>query len=73
MSSNATLRRILQEQTGIQVKGKSASKRPDLLLLSCLDSRYTLIEFKRPDHVIFAGSSDVSGNASVLREQPNSG
>src|SRR5215472_5193219 len=31
---------------------ESASKRPDLLLLSCLDSIYTLIEFKRPDHVI---------------------
>jgi hypothetical protein len=52
MSSNATLRRILQEQTGRQAKGKDASKRPDLLLLCTLDSRYTLIEFKRPSHVI---------------------
>lgn len=52
MSSNATLRRILQELTGTQLKGENASKRPDLLLLSFLDSRYILIEFKRPRHVI---------------------
>jgi hypothetical protein len=52
MSSNATLARILQEQIGTLFKGPNASKRPDLLLLSNLDSRYVLIEFKRPGHVI---------------------
>jgi hypothetical protein len=34
------------------VEDESASKRPDLLLLSCLDSIYKLVEFKRPDQVI---------------------
>jgi hypothetical protein len=52
MSSNSTLRRILHEQIGRHLNGEGASKRPDLLLLSSLDSKYTLIEFKRPNHVI---------------------
>jgi Histidine kinase-, DNA gyrase B-, and HSP90-like ATPase len=52
MSSNRTLATIVRQYTDGHFTGKRATKRPDLLLLSALGQRYTLIEFKRPSHTI---------------------
>jgi hypothetical protein len=48
LSSNKTLRRIAEEYANEKFAGANASKRPDLLLLSRVDGRHLLIEFKRP-------------------------
>jgi hypothetical protein len=52
LNSNATLKRIVLENVGVLFNGPSASTRPDLLLLSGLDPKHVLVEFKRPSHII---------------------
>lgn len=52
ISSNQTLRSVIETYTASKFRGDQERKRPDLLLLSRPDRRHTLIEFKRPDHVI---------------------
>ncbi len=52
LSSNVTLRRTIEEFTAKKFTGPNATKRPDLLLLSQFDSKYVLVEFKRPGHTI---------------------
>lgn len=52
MSSNATLRGIIETYCDKNFKGERASKRPDLLLSQDYGDAYLLIEFKRPSHSI---------------------
>jgi hypothetical protein len=52
MSSNRTLRRIVDDYAARKFTGARANKRPDLLLVSNVSQRYTLIEFKRPSYTI---------------------
>lgn len=52
MSSNATLRGIIETYCDEKYKGDRASKRPDLLLSQDYGDSYLLIEFKRPSHSI---------------------
>ncbi|MDH4162346.1 MAG: ATP-binding protein [Nitrospirota bacterium] len=52
MSSNKTLRRVVDEYLGQKYKGSDPSDRPDLLLVNNVLSRHLLIEFKRPSHEI---------------------
>lgn len=51
-SSNATLRRQVEDFLGKKYSGKNASQRPDLLLNVDLNDDYLLIEFKRPSHAL---------------------
>lgn len=48
MSSNKTLRRMIEEFTGDTYVGDRAAERPDLLLLDNVLQKRVLIEFKRP-------------------------
>ncbi|MBS7707060.1 ATP-binding protein [Chelatococcus asaccharovorans] len=52
MSSNATLRTIVETYCGTSLESGRASKRPDLLLSQRYGDAYLLIEFKRPNHSI---------------------
>jgi hypothetical protein len=52
MSSNQTLRNVIESYGSEKYSGDNATKRPDLLLLSSLDGRHLLIEFKRPSKQI---------------------
>ena len=52
LGSNITLRRIIEEYTSKKFPDTNANKRPDLLLLSRVDGKYHLLEFKRLSHVI---------------------
>jgi hypothetical protein len=52
LSSNITLRRIIEEYCGSKYQGNRASKRPDLLLAQGYGETHLLIEFKRPSHSI---------------------
>ena len=52
MSSNKTLRRVVDDYLGQEYKGKAPSKRPDLLLVNNVLNKHMLIEFKRPSHEI---------------------
>lgn len=52
LKSNATLRRIVEEFMTKEFVGPKAADRPDLLLFSGYESKYVLIEFKRPSHTI---------------------
>lgn len=52
MSSNITLRKIIESYCGSSFKGSRASKRPDLLLSQDYGDRYLLVEFKRAFHSI---------------------
>jgi hypothetical protein len=52
MSSNWTLRRIVDDYTDRKFVGARANKRPDLVLLSNVSQRHTLVEFKRPSYTI---------------------
>jgi Histidine kinase-, DNA gyrase B-, and HSP90-like ATPase len=52
MSSNSTLRSIIDSFCSEKFKGPRASKRPDLLLSQDHRDSYLLIEFKRPSHSI---------------------
>jgi hypothetical protein len=48
MASNRQLQNIIEDYTSAVYAGKDASDRPDLLLAANVESRYLLIEFKRP-------------------------
>jgi len=52
MSSNVTLRSIIETYCETTFKGNRAAKRPDLLLSQDYGDTYLLIEFKRPSHNI---------------------
>ena len=52
MSSNATLRNIIESYCDSTFKGSRAAKRPDLLLSQDYGDTYLLIEFKRPSNNI---------------------
>lgn len=52
MSSNSTLRSIIDTYCNGSFRGSRASKRPDLLLSQDYGDKYLLIEFKRPTHDI---------------------
>jgi hypothetical protein len=52
LCSNQSLRTAVENYSDNKFKGRSAHKRPDLVLLSGVDGRHLLIEFKRPSHTI---------------------
>jgi hypothetical protein len=52
MSSNGTLRNIIEKYCNNSFKGNRAAKRPDLLLSQSYNDSYLLIELKRPAHSI---------------------
>lgn len=52
MSSNSTLKRVVETYCDTRFKGSRAAKRPDLLLSQGFAGAYLLIEFKRPSHPI---------------------
>lgn len=58
MSSNVTLKKVVNTYCETAFKGDRASKRPDLLLSQDYGDSYLLIEFKRPSHPI--GRDDVA-------------
>ena len=52
ISSNETLKRVVEEYLRKKYKGDSAKKRPDLLLAQNMNRSFLLIELKRPGHVL---------------------
>jgi small GTP-binding protein len=52
MSSNETLKKVVEQYLGKKYKGDSAEKRPDLLLTQDMGERYLLIELKKPGHTL---------------------
>jgi hypothetical protein len=46
------MKKIIEEYTDAQYKGENAAKPPDLLLLSEMNGRHLLIEFKRSSKTI---------------------
>jgi hypothetical protein len=52
MSSNITLKRVVNDYLNDKYKGDNAAKRPDLLLSCNVNRAHLLIEFKRPSHAI---------------------
>jgi DNA-binding ferritin-like protein (Dps family) len=52
MSSNVTLKNVIETYCNATFKGSRAAKRPDLLLSQDYGESYLLIEFKRPSHSI---------------------
>jgi hypothetical protein len=52
ISSNQTLKSVVESYTTQKFRGEHQSKRPDLLLLCRPDRHHVLIEFKRPDYTI---------------------
>ena len=55
MSSNVTLKTIIEVYCASSFKGDRATKRPDLLLSQDYGDSFLLIEFKRPSHNITRG------------------
>lgn len=52
MSSNETLKKVVEEYLDKKYSGNIAKSRPDLLLARGMEKRYLLIEFKRPGHTL---------------------
>ena len=52
ISSNETLKKIVEQYLGKKFKGERSKKRPDLLLSQDIDTSYILIELKRPGHTL---------------------
>lgn len=52
MSSNQTLKQTIENYTNSKYRGERAKKRPDLFLAQNVLSKYLLIEFKRPSHIL---------------------
>jgi hypothetical protein len=52
VSSNKTMKNVVEAYTEQHYAGENAIKRPDLLLLSEMDGQHLLIEFKRPSKTI---------------------
>lgn len=52
VSSNKSMKSIVEEYANTTFTGKNAAKRPDLLLLSEMSGQHLLIEFKRPSKTI---------------------
>jgi hypothetical protein len=52
VSSNRTMKSIVESYLNQEYSGNAAAKRPDLLLLSEVQGHHLLIEFKRPDKTI---------------------
>jgi len=58
ITSNQTLAKVVEQYTNTKFSGPRANRRPDLFLVSNPSRQYTLIEFKRPSHVI--GRQDIN-------------
>jgi hypothetical protein len=52
MSSDITLRAVVEKTLNQTYKGKRANKRPDLFLANSISDNHLLIEFKRPSHTL---------------------
>ncbi len=52
ISSNRTMKTVVEKYVQEHYKGENAAKRPDLLLLSEMHGEHLLIEFKRPTKTI---------------------
>lgn len=52
VSSNRTMKAVVEEHAKEKYSGQNAAKRPDLLLLSEMHGHFVLIEFKRPNKTI---------------------
>lgn len=52
VSSNKTMKNVIETYTNEQYAGENAIKRPDLLLLNEMHGQHLLIEFKRPSKTI---------------------
>ncbi|CFX23772.1 conserved protein of unknown function [Candidatus Filomicrobium marinum] len=69
MSSNATLKGVVERYTDKKYSGTRAAKRPDLLLNTDPGEAYLLIEFKRPTHPVSrADETQAQVYADELRE-----
>lgn len=66
LSSNKTLRRVIEEYTASKYMGTHGSDRPDLLLVSGVTGKHVLIEFKRPDLDI---TREHEGQAAGYRDE----
>ena len=66
MSSNVTLKKVIENYSDKKFMGERASKRPDLLLSQDLADSYLLIEFKRPNHSI--SRNDIA-QAEIYRDE----
>jgi hypothetical protein len=67
MASNSTLKRIVSDYAEENFSGKSASKRPDLLLAADFSEHYLLIEFKRPSHPLnYQDAAQAQGYRATL-------
>lgn len=52
ISSNRTMKNVVEAHINCHYEGENANKRPDLLLLSEMNGQHLLIEFKRPNKTI---------------------
>jgi Histidine kinase-, DNA gyrase B-, and HSP90-like ATPase len=52
MSSNESLKSMINKFCENKYTGKNAAKRPDLLLSQDIANKYLLVEFKRPSHTV---------------------
>jgi len=52
VGSNQTLAKVIERYLHQRFTGKRSASRPDLLLVSQLGRKYTLVEFKRPSHTL---------------------
>jgi hypothetical protein len=66
MSSNEGLKSVINKFCEKEYSGKSASKRPDLLLSQDINNKYLLVEFKRPSHTI---TRDDENQAEKYRDE----
>ena len=68
MSSNETLKKVVEERLCQKYQGDDAKKRPDLFLAQDVTKRYLLIEFKRPKHVL---DRNDESQAQIYRDELN--
>lgn len=68
MTSNLSLKTIVNSYLGKNYSGERASKRPDLLLNQNILNKYLLIEFKRPAHRL---NRDDENQAEKYRDDLN--
>ncbi len=74
MTSNKTLRSVIEQMLGQKYRGDHADKRPDLILAGS-HARYLLVELKRPSHPIDHGdiAQALGYRDELLRYLPGSG
>jgi hypothetical protein len=66
LSSNRSMKNVVETFGKDKYSGQNAAKRPDLLLLTSLNGRFLLIEFKRPSKTI---SRDDENQAEKYRDE----